>query len=79
VNEAEVFKRGVALALMSRASVNAGLMAVRPAALAPGSGVEFRRCAIRRARLSPARTSRLGLAPRASPSHLARASFSQKA
>ena len=32
--EAEVSKRGVALALMSRASVNAGLMAARPAALA---------------------------------------------
>ena len=47
---------------MSRASVNVGLMAVRPAALAPGSGVGFWRYAVRRAR----RTSRLGLAPRAS-------------
>ena len=40
-------------------------MAARPAALAPGSGVEFWRYAIRRARLGPARTSPLGLTPRA--------------
>ena len=49
-------------------SAKAGLMAARPAALAAGSGVEFWRCAIRRARLGPARTSPLclGPAPRAS-------------
>ena len=43
-------------------------MAARPAALAAGSGVEFWRYAIRRARLGPARTSPLclGPAPRAS-------------
>ena len=57
---------GVAVALMDITSVNAGLMAARPAALAPGSGVEFWRYAIRRARLGSARTSPLGLAPRAS-------------
>ena len=55
-------------------------MAARPAALAPGSGVEFWRYAITKAGApGPMPGPRTHLAPRPRASRLARASHSQKA